>query len=619
MPTRARLLIGVAAVAFGGVGQVRAQQTFDPILLEPVVTSADRVPESEAIVATDVSLISPPQMAQEQFTTLADALSLLPGGPEFAAGRQGASTSLFLRGSDSDQVLFLVDGIRFNDANTDYGPFLGAWRVSSADSVEIDRGPQSTLYGGGASGGVVALTTAAGSGPRTESIEVEGGSMDTVQGVFRAQGTLNGLGYNLADAAGTTDNGRTNNDFRSNNLTLRLDDTLFPTLAIGATLRELNDRYGDPGDIFTNNPYDYETEQDLIGTLFAQATLGMNFTGRVTVGGVYREFDAFSDDAGPAVETETRNERGVVDAQINGRMTANNTLTGGVDLESETTNDNSYGAIDEHEDLAAYYLQDDFTPTPEIHLTAGVRRDDTSTWGADDTGRVTLAWLGVEHAIKLRGSFGTGFNEPSFLDLYGVAPGYVGNPHLLPERSRGWDVGFDFYMPQDPSQVLSVTWFDAAYTNLIEDNFAASPATTVNIDKAESQGLEVAWSTKFASAVQAKISYTYLLAQDVTDQTPLLRRPRDTFSADLFFDATNGFTIGASGSYVGRRADIDALTYDVVADPGYTVVRVYTRYRFNAHWALQTRIENALNRVYFPVNGYPAAPRQYVIGAEYKF
>jgi vitamin B12 transporter len=615
------VLAAIAAVAAAGFASpASAQQTGDPVVLAPMVNSADRIQESEAITATDTSLITPGQLAQDQLTTLADALAQLPGGPVFAAGREGASASLFLRGSDSDQVLFMVDGIRFNDANTDYGPFLGGWRVSSTDAIEVDRGPQGALYGAGASGGVVALSTPAGSGAPTASLEVEGGSLDTVQGVIHAQGTWDGVAYNLSDAAGTTDNGRPNNDFKSNNLTLRLDKTLWQNLAVGGTVRVLDDRYGDPGDIYANNPYDHETEEDLIGTLFAKATMGDYFTSRLTLGGVFRDFDAFSADGGaPPSESETRDERGVADAQVNGRLTANNLLTSGVDLEASATHDNSFGAIDAHEDLTAYYLQDDYTPTQEIHLTAGLRRDDTTTWGASDTGRVTLAVLGATHLVKLRGSYGTGFNEPSLLDLYGAGPGYAGNPNLLPEHSRGWDAGFDFYMPDDVNQVLSVTWFDTQYTNLIEDDFELNPATPINIDRARSRGLEVAWTTKFASAIQARIAYTYLLAEDVTDQVPLLRRPRDSFSADLFFDATNGFTVGASGAYIGRRADIDALTYDPVADPGYTVVRVYARYRFNAHWAIHARIENALDRVYYPVNGYSGAPRQIIGGVEYKF
>jgi vitamin B12 transporter len=221
-----------------------------------------------------------------------------------------------------------------------------------------------------------------------------------------------------------------------------------------------------------------------------------------------------------------------------------------------------------------------------------LRHDDYSTYGSVTTGRATLAWLGPSHIVKLRGSYGTGFNSPSFLDLYSRDPYFVGNPRVQPEHSRGWDAGFDFYLPDDPSQVLSVTWFHTDYRNLIVDNFAVNPATDYNAGRASTQGLEVAWKTHLAGAIQTKIAYTYLLARDITDETPLLRRPRNSGSADLYLDLKNGWTVGVGGLYVGSRADIDALTYDTVQDPSYSSVRAYLRWQYNAHLGFHLRVEN---------------------------
>jgi len=603
-------LIGV----FGPFFFVKAQ-TFDPIGLEPVVTTATRVPESSAIIGTAIDSLSGADSAREQLTTLAEALWQSPGAPNFATGRTGASDSLFLRGANSDQVLFLVDGVRFSDANTNYGPFLGSWQTGITDHLEIARGPQSTLYGSDAVGGVVSLTTPAGTGKTSQSLEIEGGSFGTVDGQANVQGVVQKWAYNASLSGGETDNNRANNEFKSANAVIRIDRFLTNNLAVGATLRGLDAKYGDPGDIYTNDPYDHEKEQDLLGTLFATDKFGDNFSGKLTVGGHYRRFVSYE----PGFAEQARDLRGVIDGQITGRLTQHNSITAGFDLETGQASDNGFGVIDHHDDLIGLFAEDEFSPFTNIYVTAGLRHDDYSTYGSANTGRATLAWLGPSHIIKLRGSYGTGFNSPSFLDLYARDPSFVGNPSLQPEHSSGWDAGFDFYLPEDPTQVLSVTWFHTDYRNLIEDNFDVYPATTYNVGAARTEGLEVGWKTHLAGAIQTKIAYTYLRARDTTDDTPLLRRPRSSGSADLFLDLKNGWTVGAGGQYVSSRSDIDAMTYDTVQDPGYTTVRAYVRWQYNARLSLHARVENGLNRVYYPVNGYPALPRGFYGGADWKF
>jgi vitamin B12 transporter len=583
--------------------------------MSPLITTATPVPVSAAVLASSVDLITGADLARQQLSTLADALWQAPGGPSFSTGRMGASTSLFLRGANSDQVLFLVDGVRFSDANLAYGPFVGSYRTGPTDRIEIARGPQSTLYGADASGGVVSISIPQGTLNGGQSIGAEAGSFGTMQGDVSAQGALSGWAYNVGVTGGVTDNDRANNEFKSINGVLRLDHALTQNLAVGATVRALEAKYGDPGDIFTNDPTAHEKEQDLLGTVFLTAKEGQYFSEKITLGGQYRREDAWSFGA----DDVAREERGVLTGQVVGQVTANDRITSGFDLETGDASDSGFGAVDHHDTLAAVYAEDEYSPTKELFVTGGLREDDYSTYGSVTTGRVTLAALGASHLIKLRGSYGTGFNAPSFLDLYSRDPSFVGNPNLQPERSRGWDAGFDFYLPEDPSQVLSITYFHTNYTNLILDNFAASPATTYNAGTALTDGLEASWKTQLAGAVQTKLTYTYLVAEDTSDHTGLLRRPRDSGSADLYLDLKNGWTMGAGALLVGRRPDVDPVTFATIDDPSYSVVRVYARWQFNRHLGLHLRLENALNRAYEPVAGYPALPRGIFGGADWKF
>src|SRR5207249_3443006 len=126
--------------------------------LNDLVISATRTPLARDAVGSAIDLISPADLERRQITSLAGALGTATGTPLFSSGARGATTSIFMRGANSNQTLFLVDGIRLNDPNTDYNIFLGGACVGACDSLEVSHGPQSTLYGGEAIGGVIALS-----------------------------------------------------------------------------------------------------------------------------------------------------------------------------------------------------------------------------------------------------------------------------------------------------------------------------------------------------------------------------------------------------------------------------------------------------------------------------
>src|SRR5258708_5134279 len=181
-PWRLLLVLGVS-LAFG---RLTAQES--TVELPPYVLSATRTPAALTTTGTFVDTISAAELARMQLNNLRSGPGGIPGAPAFQSGAAGGVTSLFLRGSNSNQTLFLVDGIRFNDPNTDYNVSLGGMCVSACDSLEVAHGPQSTLYGGEAVGGVLSFRAQRGAGAATRTVSVEAGSFGTVQGAVHAQG-----------------------------------------------------------------------------------------------------------------------------------------------------------------------------------------------------------------------------------------------------------------------------------------------------------------------------------------------------------------------------------------------------------------------------------------------
>src|SRR5690606_11181740 len=153
--------------------------------------------------------------------------------------------------------------------------------VTGCDSLEIAHGPQSTLYGGEAVGGVISLRSQRGQGPATARISLEGGSFGTVQGSFGAQGGTDESAYNFSAVGGSTRNDRPNSDVTSATYALRLDRELSDKVAVGATYRGFVGEYGSPGDRFTKDPDNIEKESNQLATVFAEFTPTSTFDSRV--------------------------------------------------------------------------------------------------------------------------------------------------------------------------------------------------------------------------------------------------------------------------------------------------------------------------------------------------
>jgi vitamin B12 transporter len=597
---------GLAALAAVLLAAPAHSQSDSGSVLDPFLVVATRTPEDIRTLGTAADLITAADLSRQQISTPAAALGGVPGAPAFANGAIGSDISIFTRGSDSDQTLFLVDGIRLNDANTDYAVYLGGARLGATDTIEIARGPQSTLYGSEAVGGVISIQAQKGSGDPSADVAVEAGSFNTVAGTLNTQGARDGWAWSLSASGSHTANDRANNDFDSGDLVLRLDRDVSASLGVGATLRGFEGRFGDPGDINTNDLYAHETESNWLGTVFADLRSSADWTTHVTLGGQDRRYVSF--DELPGVFTDTtvvQNRRGVLDAQSTYSGLSDQKLTAGVTAESETTQDDGYGDIDQRQTFLAAFAEDEWHPAATTYLTGGLRYDDFDTFGTSVTGRATVAWLTPDRSIKLRASYGTGFNAPSFLELYGVATGYAGNPDLKPERSRGGDAGVDFYLPKNAGS-LSATWFRNDYSNLIVYDFSVNPGTTANVGRSRTDGIELEAKLKLKGGFELHASYTYLDADDLTDGIRLLRRPRNSGSADLWRDFGGGWSAGAGVQVVADRQDVDAQTFLTVDDPNYTVARIYAEWRASPRLSLKGRVENLLDRKYQPVNGYPA-------------
>ena len=207
-------------------------------------------------------------------------------------------------------------------------------------------------------------------------------------------------------------------------------------------------------------------------------------------------------------------------------------------------------------------------------------------------------------------SYGEGIAQPSFYDLYGFFPGsFVGNPGLMPERSRGWEAGIGW---TGGRFTLGVTGFTGRLRNEIVDTF--DPATflssTANADgRSKRDGIELEASWRHALWLNVEANYTWLDASEQrvagTAQVREVRRPRGSANFAAWGDAGR-FSWGASLAYVGARrdTDFDLFPAAVVRLDDYVLASLRVGYRILPQVELYARVENGFGADYQDVVGY---------------
>ena len=175
---------------------VFAQQ---PVALPQIdVVSATTVPTPIDQVASSVTVITAADLEREQRRTLPDALSAVPGLNVIQAGGPGGLTSVFMRGTNSNHVKVLIDGIDVSDPSNPARVFdFGQMLASDIERIEVLRGPQSGLYGADAIGGVISITTKKGEGPPKVYGTLEAGSFGTFNQTTGVSGSQAGFNYSF--------------------------------------------------------------------------------------------------------------------------------------------------------------------------------------------------------------------------------------------------------------------------------------------------------------------------------------------------------------------------------------------------------------------------------------
>ncbi len=566
-----------------------AQAESVPSALPSVVVVGTRVSTTPRDGTSSVSVVTRDQIDRMGVASAVDLFRLIPGLQIDQVGGSGGLSSIYIRGSDPNHVLVLVDGVRVNDPTNSRG---GSFDMSNLDPaqferIEVLRGGASAVYGADAMGGVINIVTR----KAESSIGGEVG--------------LGGLGYRAVNArasrrgdialsagASSLRDGRPGDgstlDLRQ--LSAGADWTLSPDARVQVDLKHGERRSASfPDDSGGVQLARIRTLEQRRGSDSSISMRGSWNVGAVALNAAATRYAHEEDIDSPGVAPGVRSAIGVpaslahtnlrrTNVVLSGvlRMVDGSELAAGIELQTEhgvnRTVYSLFGStipadFDLHRETRAGFAELKWLATDDLIVRLGLRRD-----SVQDNGARTSPSTGVRYnlpgltAAALKATYAEGFKPPSFFAL-GLPVPLGGNPDLRPETSRGGSFGYEQTLWSGKAST-SINAFETRYANLV--TFDNQTNQLVNADRVRTKGVEVELSVQASDAVRVRSTFTRLLTRVADSDEPLRQRPgrRAGIEIDWTPDERSG---------VNWRTEYSADTFDSAVPTGSVLLPSYMR------------------------------------------
>lgn len=574
---------------------------------EQVVVIATKTRIGLDQVGSSVTLLDEEAIRNSQKVSVYDLLRQVPGVSLSRNGGIGTVSTLRIRGAESGQTLVLIDGVKVNDLSSPSGAFNFAnLTTANIERIEILRGPESTLYGSDAIGGVINIITKKADTPFSASGFIEGGSFGSAAGAVnlgvkrgRFSGNLSVSGMRTDGiSAADSDAGNSERDgFRTLSVVGNLSYEILENLKLDGFFRTSDSRA--EFDAFDFNTLSFVDGDGVTETEDLQAAIGATWSGldgRVEAEAriSWSNLDRFdTENGGPSFASESRNR--TIDLLTTIEAANGLTLLVGGQFQDNEIFTEVFGffagTLTGTADINSAFAEAQVSPADNLHLTFGVRHDDHQRFGGHTTLRITANFKIKETGTILRANWGEGFKAPSLFQLFSS----FGDLGLRPEQSQGWEVGAEQPLFGDRVR-LTVTYFYRKTSDQID--FDLVTFKFANIARTRAKGVEVIFSAELSGKLSVSGNYTRLNAVNLVSGGMLLRRPKNIFNATVTWTATDKLMLTAGLNHTGRQLD-GGLVLD-----GFRVVDVRISYRLNDQVTLYGRIENALDQDYQEVAGF---------------
>jgi vitamin B12 transporter len=623
---------------------------------ETVVVTATKTPVPAEESGASISTLESAQLETMNPIAADDAVRFLPGAVINTSGQRGGLSSLFVRGGQSTYNKVIVDGVAVDNPGETFD--FGTLPLTEADRVEFLRGTQSTLYGSDAMTSVLQVWTRTGSTPVPElRFGADGGNFGTANGYTSLAGANGRFDYNVFGDQFNS-NGLGVNDTYSDSLQgANVGIALTDKVMLRVRGRHSNSNTGLPGEWNFNGqsllaPDSSESAHlnNILGSVELTVAAPSGWQHSLTAfDSLYRytdtnlnppadSYDSYADLYLTHVNRVGFEYQGDYSERTSANFATHSTF--GVRTENETgvvSDQNSPPpAAGQRLDQDAY-LQQQIT-LGRLSAIAGGRFVHSSAYGNIGVPRVALTLLALRggelfSGTRLRFSYAVGYMEPALYETFGeIAYDYTSNRSLLPERTRAFEAGFEQKLFAG-RWALNATYFN----NLFHDQIEAIPTSSgayqfFNLEQSFAQGSEIELQGKISPRLLLTTAYTYTSTEILENPEctpaspcsfpyapgdPLLRHPKHSATTLLSYLGTR-WGGNLSGSFVGARPDSDFDGFNIDHAAGYVGVDLGGWRTINSRVTAYANIENALDRRYNEVLGYPALPVNFRAGFRFR-
>ena len=581
--------------------------------IDEIIVRSTRI-ETANYAGTSIAVITAKDIEITGSNFVVDALPYAAGVVAKRTGHFGGVTSVGIRGGQSNQTLVLIDGVKVNSGAGGYD--FARLDANNIGSIEVLKGPQSSLWGANAIGGVIHILTKEPTSGLLGGVFAEYGSFDTrtIGGNINAANDRASIRIGVADiktdgiSKADEDNGNTEKDpYDSTTWSLRGSVNLTHAADLGLVVLQNRaktdfDSYkfgaqgsvADGAELLKND--DWSGHARLRFYL-----LDGQFKNQVLVGRskLRREFIG-------SFASVSRRQRTIYRYQGNLAIAHQHELAFGAEQEKEeeTATTGASSRADSLFVLYSHHFSD------ALIVRGGLRSDDIDGFGVARTGRLSVDYIPMER-FKLYAAWGQGFQPPTLFQLTAFyPPATSANAGLKPVKSESFDVGVT-WRPSAEGHI-SVGAFHNEATDLI--SFAAGRYE--NVPSVRSKGLELDVKLPFSKGLSLQASYAFINAKDL-DGRQAARRPRHSGQLVLSWAPTEAGRISALLYYNGK--ELEGAFANRAPVPSWARVDLTGSYQLYRSLSVFARIENLFDADYQQVIGYGTPDRSASAGVKLLF
>ena len=629
-----------------------------------IVITASKKPQSLSSVGTSVTVLDENFFNNSSEYFLGDALSTSTTGANFfQSGGHGTSSAIQLRGMPKRYSTVYIDGVKMSDPSSVSNDFeFNNILTSQVSRVEILKGNQSSIYGSGAIGGTIHITTKKGEPGFKKDINYATGSHGThnlstsVSGGDESKNYYIGLQRFQTDGISQMDHNSEKDRYRNNGLVASFSDKFSDTLELQSNLR-VAETYLQYDAVCVSSLFgcsatrDHSEEVDAVESATNISLIYKpieKFTNKFTVANTYiKRIYAAAPGSKNTAQDNYYGDRYAYLYQGNYNFNLDNSIVFGLEREDDQMgfNQNSTVRIDSSSHVTSQYFDYQSRITNNIYATFGARFDEHSFAGNEDSHRATLAYVFDDKATKLKSSYGTGYRFPSLYETF-----YVWNSanncnfggancrdigHKKAETSQSYDFGIEKTI--NPDLFIDLTYFNIKYFDALEgwlgNTQAGSGSTTANSPSTtKSQGFEFMSKFKLNEMFNFGFNYTYTQTYDGAEQdnpntsmvgSQMVRVPRNLVNliTNLKVPGYNNLDVTLRTKWSDEARDYgtgninrNGASFADAELESYLVNDLSVRYNYLNGYNLYFDITNVLDKKYQTTQDYNQMDRSFNFG-----